>query len=86
MRSGPAVSAATLLAGVVAGRPSGAIHCGTVRGTGPIEDLRPLRATRWTGKSGIPSLDDGAGAAVRLLHGNDEFAPDGRSQITVTAF
>src|SRR5450631_3728708 len=81
MRSEPAVSVAALLAGVVAGRPFGAVHSGTCRRSGLVEDLRPLRTAGRPGKVGVPPIDDGTVAAVRLLHGNDELAPDGASQL-----
>ena len=69
MRFGSTVSAAAILAGLVARESSGPLHRRVGARAGPVKDLRPLRAARWTGESGLSPGDDGPGIAVWLLRG-----------------
>jgi hypothetical protein len=81
VRSGSAVSAASLVAGLVAGESSGTLHRRTGTGSGSVKDLRFLRAARRARESRVSPGDDGAGAGIRLLRGRDEFAADRARQL-----
>ena len=69
MRSGSAISAAAIVAGLVAGESLGAFRCGTGAWSGPVKDLRLLRTARWAREGGVSPGDDGAVAAVHLRIG-----------------
>src|ERR1019366_3205102 len=81
VRSGAAISAAAFDTGLVAGESPGAFRSGTGAGPGPVKDLRLLRSARWAGEGSLPSGDDGAGSAVRLLRWCNEFAAHGTCQL-----